>query len=47
MTVSEFRVIQYWNGVANNNSKVVLAVRTNLEIINCTWIHIDTDEEYR
>jgi len=43
---SELRVVQYWNGVGNKNKKVTLAVRTNSEIEDCTWIHLDSDEEY-
>jgi len=43
---AELRVVQYWNGVANNNKKVTLAVRANAEIEDCTWTHLDSDEEY-
>ena len=44
---AEFKVVQYWNGVANDNKKIALAVRANSEIKDCTWIHLDTEDEYR
>ena len=44
---TDFKVVQYWNGVANENKKIAMAVRANNEIIMCTWIHSDTGDEYR
>ena len=40
-------MVQYWNGVANENKKVTLAVRASSEIKECIWTHLDSDEEYR
>ena len=47
MLTAEFKVVQYWNGVANDNKKITLAVRANSEIKDCSWIHLDTEDEYR
>ena len=47
MLKAEFKVVQYWNGVANDNKKITLAVRANSEIKDCAWIHLDTEDEYR
>ena len=33
--------------MANENKKITLAVRANSEIKDCTWIHLDTEDEYR
>ena len=33
--------------MANENKKITLAVRANNEIKDCTWIHLDTEDEYR
>ena len=47
LAADDFKVVQYWNGVANKNKKVTMAVRTNAEIEECIWINLDADEEYR
>ena len=46
LAAKEFKIVQYWNGVANKNKKVTLAVKANDQIEECTWINLDTDEEY-
>ena len=33
--------------MANDNKKITLAVRANSEIKDCSWIHLDTEDEYR
>jgi hypothetical protein len=44
---AELSIVEYWNGVANKNKKITLAVRANSEIEDCTWTNLDTDDEFK
>ena len=44
---AELEIIKFWNGIAQEGTVGVIAIKANGPIEECVWTHQDNDDEYR